>query len=119
PAAVEPGRRRPERTFAHERRRAPGLLPALRRRSDPPLLVYLLITILRSVRADFAPEIWGGLQQTVPPAIFAWSELAVAAGVLVLSGSAVLIGDNRRAFFFGLALAVGGAVLVRIAPLPL
>jgi hypothetical protein len=83
------------------------------------VLTYLLITVLRSVRADFAPEIWAGLQTTVPPAIFAWSETAVAAGVLVLSGSAVLIGDNRRAFGFGLALAVGGAALVALALLGL
>jgi len=64
------------------------------------------------VRADFAPEIWAGLQERVPPSIFAWSELMVAAGVLVLSGSAVLISDNRRAFFFGMSLAIGGTVLV-------
>jgi hypothetical protein len=79
------------------------------------VLVYLLITILRSVRADFAPEIWAGLQGAVPPDVFALSETAVAAGVLVLSGSAVLIADNRRAFFFGLALALGGAALVGAA----
>jgi hypothetical protein len=83
------------------------------------VLVYLLITILRSVRADFAPEIWAGLQRTVPPAIFAWSETAVACGVLVLSASPVLIGDNRRAFFLGLALAIGGAALVGITLLGL
>jgi hypothetical protein len=76
------------------------------------VLVYLLITILRSVRADFAPEIWAGLQETVPPAIFAWSEVAVAAGVLALMGSTTLLGDNRRAFFSGLALAAGGVALV-------
>jgi hypothetical protein len=76
------------------------------------VLVFLLVTILRSVRADFAPEIWAGLQQTVPPATFAWSEIVVAAGVLVLNGSLVLFRDNRRAFFSGLAQAVGGAVLV-------
>jgi hypothetical protein len=80
------------------------------------VLVYLLITILRSVRADFAPEIWAGLQGTVPPAIFAWSEVAVAAGVLVLNGSMVLLPDNRRAFFAGLAWAVAGAVLVGVTP---
>jgi hypothetical protein len=76
------------------------------------VLTYLLITILRSVRSDFAPEIWAGLQGSVPPAIFAWSELVVAAGVLFLIGSMVLIRDNRRAFLSGLALAVIGVVLV-------
>jgi hypothetical protein len=79
------------------------------------VLVYLLITILRSVRADFAPEIWASLQGTVPPDIFAWSEMAVAAGVLALTGALVLLHDNRRAFFSGLALAVGGVVLVGVA----
>jgi hypothetical protein len=83
------------------------------------VLVYLLITILRSVRADFAPEIWRGLQGNVPPDIFTWSESAVAIAVLVLSGSVVLIRDNRRAFFFALALAVVGVVLVGAALLGL
>jgi hypothetical protein len=83
------------------------------------VLAYLLITILRSVRADFAPEIWAGMRQRVPPDIFAWSESIVAAGVLVLNGSAVLIHDNRRAFFFGLALSLGGAILIGIALLGL
>jgi hypothetical protein len=80
------------------------------------VLVYLLITILRSVRADFAREIWGGLLGTAaPPALFSWSEIVVATGVLVLNGSAVFIQDNRKAFFSGLALAVGGTALVGIA----
>jgi hypothetical protein len=55
------------------------------------------------------------LQASVPPQIFAWSEIAVAACVLALTGSVVLIQNNRRAFFFGLALAIGGTVLVGIA----
>jgi hypothetical protein len=78
------------------------------------VLVFLLVTILRSVRADFAPEIWAGLLGSVPPDVFAWSEIAVAAGVLVLAGSMVLIRDNRRAFFCALALAVAGVVLIGI-----
>src|SRR5262249_49883073 len=83
------------------------------------LLVFLLITILRSVRDDFAPESWAGLQGPVPPEICTWSEMAVAGGVTVLSGSAVLIGNNQRAFFYGLALAVGGVALIGIALLGL
>jgi hypothetical protein len=76
------------------------------------VLVYLLITILRSVRADFAPEIWTGLQGTAPPENFALSEIAVAAAVLVLIGSTVLIRDNRRAFFTSLAMSVVGVLLI-------
>jgi hypothetical protein len=85
----------------------------------PLLMMFLLITVLRSVRADFAPEIWSGLQAKVPPEVFAWSETAVAAGVLVLNGSAVLIHRNRRAFFAGLTLSVGGTLLVAAALLGL
>src|SRR5262249_60987131 len=83
------------------RRSAPGLVLLV--------LVYLLVTILRSVRADFAPEIWRGLLRSpAPPAVFATSEAVVAAGVLLLTGSMVLIRDNRRAFFPRLGLATGG-----------
>jgi hypothetical protein len=93
--------------WAFFRRYAPGLTLIL--------LVYLLITILRSVRSDFAPEIWAGLQGTVPPETFTFSEMAVGAAVLVLSGSTVLINDNRQAFFLGLSLAMGGCGLVGAA----
>jgi hypothetical protein len=73
---------------------------------------YVLITVLRSVRADFAPEIWGGLGTSNQPAIFAWSEMAVAAGVLLLIGATIFLRNNRTAFFTALALSLGGAVLV-------
>jgi hypothetical protein len=80
------------------------------------VLTYLLITILRSVRADFAPEIWAGLLgEAAPPALFTWTEIYVAAGVLLLIGSMVLIRDNRRAFFWGLAVSGTGVLLVGAA----
>jgi hypothetical protein len=108
PADVAARSERPSMDRAHRwalfRRYAAGLTLLV--------LVYLLVTILRSVRADFAREIWLGLQGAVEPENFAWSEMAVAAAVTVLCGSAVLIGDNRTAFFFALALAAAGAVLV-------
>jgi hypothetical protein len=83
------------------------------------VLVFLLVTILRSVRADFAPEIWAGLGETVRPDVFSWSEAAVAAGVLLLLGSVVFIQDNRRAFFAGMSLALAGAALIGFALLGL
>jgi hypothetical protein len=83
------------------------------------VLVFLLVTVLRSVRADFAPEIWAGMQERVSPDVFAWSESAVAAGVLVLIGATVLIADNRRAFFTALILAISGPLLIAAALLGL
>jgi hypothetical protein len=83
------------------------------------LLVFLLITVLRSVRADFAPQIWEGLQGTVPPDVFVWSESAVAVGVLLFTGTTVMIHNHRRAFFAGMGLAFGGALLIAAALLGL
>jgi hypothetical protein len=79
------------------------------------VLIYLLVTILRSVRADFAPEIWQGLQGIVRPRTFALSEFAVAAAVLLLTGAMVVIRDNRRAFFSGLGLAGVGVAIAGVA----
>lgn len=69
---------------------------------------YLLLTILRSVRADFAPEIWQGLGYKGQPAVFTRSELFVMFGVIIANGMAVLIRNNRRAFFTALGTAFGG-----------
>lgn len=80
-------------------------------------VMYLLITIQRSVRADFMPEIWLGLGVDAEASLYTWSEMLVAAGVLVLNGAAVLIADNRRAFFFALKLSVVGSATVLVLPL--
>ena len=75
---------------------------------------YLLLTILRSVRADFAAEIWQGLGYAGQPAIFTRSELMVMIGVIIANGLAVLIRDNRRAFFTALGTALAGFGLAAI-----
>lgn len=77
------------------RRYAVGLFPLV--------LLYLVVTILRSIRADFAPEIWRGLGTSIVPSTFTNSEVFIALGVLAANGLAVLIRDNRRAFFAALA----------------
>lgn len=73
---------------------------------------YLLVTIARSVRADFALEIWRGLGVDVAPSTFSNSELLVALFVLVSNGLSVLILDNRRAFFASIGVAMAGALLM-------
>lgn len=79
------------------------------------MLAYLLITILRSLRADFAPEIWPGLGHASPPAVFTQSELWVTLVVVVANGALVLVRNNRRAFFTGLLLSIAGLSLGLLA----
>jgi hypothetical protein len=89
------------------RRFAPGLVLLV--------LMYLIVTILRSIRADFAPQLWKGLGLTVPPSTYTTSEFWVALGVLAVNGSASFIRDNRRAFFISLATCLAGFVLLGVA----
>ena len=77
--------------------------------------MYLLITILRSMRADFAPELWKGLGEPTPPNIFIRSETLVTIGVLAIIGCGVLIRDNRRAFLTALVTSMAGLGLIAIA----
>jgi len=79
------------------------------------LIMYLAVTVLRSIRADFATEIWSGLGRPAQPSTFTQSEILVVAGVLIANGSAVFIRDNRRAFFMALVTCAIGFILVTVS----
>jgi hypothetical protein len=85
-------------------RYAPGLIPLV--------IMFLLVTIARSIRADFGPEIWRDLGVTTAPSTFTWSETMIALGVTVVNGAAVLVSNNRRAFFTSLAVCGFGFVVL-------
>ncbi len=78
-------------------------------------LGYLLVTILRSLRADFAPELWVALGTTGQPGVFTRSEIWVALGVVAVNGSVFLVRDNRRSFFLALAVSLGGLLAGTVA----
>ncbi|MBX3408254.1 MAG: hypothetical protein KF859_00030 [Phycisphaeraceae bacterium] len=76
------------------------------------VVLYLVLTIVRSVRADFAPEIWRGMGVEAAPSVFSQTESIVALVVLLVSGAMVLISDNRRAFNASMGVcALGGIVI--------
>jgi hypothetical protein len=77
--------------------------------------VYLLVNVLRGVRADFAPEIWQGLGRTARADDFANSEILVVLGVLLACALTALGRDNRQAFQVALAVALTGLVLMALA----
>jgi len=79
------------------------------------VLMYMLITVLRSMRSDYAAEIWSGLlgeKVATPPEVFTTSEVFVALMVMLGNGLCFLIKDSRRAFFVGLAIGGSGTALV-------
>ncbi len=101
------------RSMSRDDRRAflvrlgPGLFPIV--------VAFFLVTVARSLRADFAPEIWRGLGVSLVPSTFARSEILVAAIVLVANALSVFIVDNRRAFFASLGVSISGGVLMLAA----
>ncbi|MFN0067012.1 MAG: DUF5690 family protein [Limisphaerales bacterium] len=92
---------------------------ALLRRHGPGLLLitlaYTLITVLRSIRADFAPELWAALGTTGQPGVFTRSEMWVALAVVAVNALAVGVRDNRAAFLLSLGISAGGLLLIPAA----
>ena len=77
------------------------------------IAVYVLLTIVRSIRDDFAVEIWQELGVENEPEVFARSELWVMLGVVVVNGFAILIRNNRVAFLASIGLlGIGFAVIL-------
>jgi hypothetical protein len=105
--------RSPRYTMNHHERRAflvryaPGI--------GLLIIVYLLVTVLRSLRADFQPEIWKQLGGLSSPAVLTQTELWVALGVLLVNGSNILVRSNRWGFFLALGISCVGFGLLILA----
>jgi hypothetical protein len=92
------------------------------------LVIYVLLTVVRSLRDDFAVEIWQELGVSDTPSIFAQSEFLVMLGVVAVNGLAILVKNNRLALLSSLSLlsigflivlsAVGGHFAGMLGPLP-
>ncbi len=76
--------------------------------------IYILLTVMRSMRDDFAVEIWRDLGEVGEPSIFARSEMLVMLGVVVVNGAAITISSNRRAFLSALMLVTSGYAVILI-----
>ena len=79
------------------------------------IVIYLFVTLLRSVRADFAPELWKGLGYPKTPAVFTQSELWVSFGVVLINGLAIFILNHYKAFRFSLLTCLGGFALLPVS----
>jgi len=83
----------------------------------PIIIVYLLANIVRSIRGDFARELWTDLE--VDPADFAkrfmQSEIWVGMLVLAINGGCVLFRNNGRAYISSLWICAAGILLLMVA----
>lgn len=83
------------------------------------VLMAMVLTGFRTIRDDFAAEIWTGLgfsgQEQIT--LFTLSESLVTPVVLVVLGLMVVIRDDRRAFLIQMSLMVGGVALIGLATL--
>lgn len=79
------------------------------------ILVYLFVTLLRSIRADFAPEIWQGLGYSQAPQVFTQSEVLVGFGVMVANGLAIFIASHYKALRTSLSTCLAGFILLLLA----
>lgn len=77
------------------------------------LVIYILLTVGRSIRDDFAVEIWRDLGVDNEPSVFARSEFWVMIGVILINGAVILVRDNQIAFLVSLVLmGVGFGIVV-------
>lgn len=76
------------------------------------LSIYVLLTIMRSIRDDFAVEVWQELGVDDQPDVFARSEFRVMLGVIVVNGLSILIRNNRVAFLTSIGLLSAGFAIV-------
>lgn len=75
-------------------------------------IIYMALNGYRDFRDNFAVEIWNSLGFAEQPEILAFSEIPIAVVVLAISGSMIVIKNNRKAFYVNFfVIAFGGAVV--------
>ncbi len=76
---------------------------------------YMLLTIYRDLRDNFAVEIWKSIGVTGNSMIFTWSELPIALIVFMVMGSLMLISDNRKALRINNYIILSGFILIGLS----
>jgi len=80
------------------------------------ILLFVLLTIFRSVREDYAAEIWSDFGVEAPE-VFAQSETIVAVIAVLLSAATVFVRGNFRAFQISMLAISAGFVLALVTTL--
>ncbi|MFA5972582.1 MAG: DUF5690 family protein [Lentimicrobiaceae bacterium] len=82
-------------------------------------IAYMLLTIFRDLRDNFAADIWKAIGVGGNSMIFTWSELPIAFTVFIVMGSLMLIKDNRKALQMNNYIVLSGFILIGLSTLAL
>ena len=74
-------------------------------------IIYIVLTVLRDIRDNFAVEIWAELGQ-YSSFIYTTAELPIAFLVLIFLGILYLIKDNHLALLINARIMLGGALIM-------
>ena len=81
------------------------------------VLTYMLLTIFRDLRDNFAADIWVSLGYGDKPAIFTATEVPVTIVVLIVIGSLMIIKNNYKAMIINHLIVLFGMILVGLSTL--
>ncbi|MBK7713557.1 MAG: hypothetical protein IPJ37_23495 [Bacteroidales bacterium] len=83
------------------------------------IMAYMLLTIFRDLRDNFAADIWNSIGYSGNSMVFTWTELPIALIVFVVMSSLILIKNNRKAFVLNNYIILSGFILTGLSTLAL
>jgi len=81
------------------------------------IFIYILLTLFRDIRDNFAADIWLELGYGNSAAIFTTTEIPIAFCVLILIASMIYINNNKLAFQIAQIIILAGFVICGISTL--
>jgi MFS family permease len=82
-------------------------------------IAYMLLTIYRDLRDNFAVEIWKSIGYGSNSMVLTWSELPIAIIVFAVMSSVMLIKNNKKAFIINNFIILSGFIIIGLSTLGL
>ena len=79
------------------------------------IFIYILLTLFRDIRDNFAADIWLELGYGNSAGIFTSTELPIAVSILVLIASMIYINNNKLAFQISQIIILAGFILCGVS----
>jgi hypothetical protein len=79
------------------------------------VIAYIILTVFRDFRENFAAEVWKTLGYGNSPSIFTQTETPISIAVLIIIGSLMFIKNNNTAFMINHIIIITGMILIGVS----